>query len=151
MKRGIIVVSIVLMVLAMFGMIQASLFETTMKLGVGVSFLPFWMSALLMFLALILLINVLRGREKCEDKPVFNKEGILKTVFLAIVLIFYLILLEILGYFVSTFLFFFITIFILNRSHIIRITFWAAMFTFLLFAVFKWWLKSPLPTGLIGI
>lgn len=151
MKKGFIAVSIVLMVMSIFGMIQSSMFERTMKLGIGVGFLPFWMSAIIGFLAITLLIKALRGKMPYEDKPVFPKEGISWVVALAIVLIIYLILIDVIGYLTSTFLFFSITIFLLQRHKIINILLSAALFTFLLYAVFRLWLKSPLPTGFLGI
>lgn len=151
MKKGLITVTFILMAMALLGMIESSKLERTIKMGVGIGFLPFWMSAIIGFLALMLLINVLRGKIVFEDRPVFLKENISRVIFLVIALIFYLIFIEIIGYAISTFLFLFITIFILKRYGIISILFSSGVFTLILYTIFKLWLKSPLPTGLFGI
>ena len=151
MKKGLIGVSIVLIVMSIYVMVESSRFERTMKMGIGIGFLPFWMSAIIGFLALLLLINIFRGRITFEDKPVFPKENFFRMVSMVIALILYLISIDIIGYMISTFLFLFATIFILQRSRLIYVLFSAAVFTSILYGIFKLWLKSPLPTGLLGI
>ena len=137
--------------MALLGMIESSRLERTMQMGIGIDFLPFWMSAFIGILALILLITALRGKIKEPDQPLLPKENIPRVILVLIALLVYLILFETIGYVLSTFLFFVATIFILQRSRMMSIIFFGALFTFLLFAIFKVWLKSPLPTGLFGI
>lgn len=151
MKKGLIIVSIILMGMSLLGMIESSRLERTMKMGIGIDFLPFWMCAFIGILALILLITALRGKINESEKPLFPKENIPQVIFVVIALLAYLILFETIGYVLSTFLFFVATIFILQRSRMVNIIFFGALFTFLLFAIFKVWLKSPLPTGFFGI
>jgi len=151
MKKGLIIASIILMGMALLGMIESSRLERTMQMGIGIDFLPFWMSAFIGILALILLITALRGKIKEPDQPLLPKENIPRVILVVIALLAYLILFETIGYVLSTFLFFVATIFILQRSRMVNIIFFGALFTFLLFAIFKVWLKSPLPTGLFGI
>ena len=151
MKKGLIIASIILMGMALLGMIESSRLERTMQMGIGIDFLPFWMSAFIGILALILLITALRGKIKEPDQPLLPKENIPRVILVLIALLVYLILFETIGYVLSTFLFFVATIFILQRSRMMSIIFFGALFTFLLFAIFKVWLKSPLPTGLFGI
>ncbi|MDH4264632.1 MAG: tripartite tricarboxylate transporter TctB family protein [Deltaproteobacteria bacterium] len=151
MKKGLIIVSIILMGVSLLGMVESSRLERTLKMGIGIDFLPFWMSAFIGILAVILLINALRGKIKETDKPLFPRENIPRVIWVAIALLAYLILFETIGYVLSTFLFFMATIFILQRSRMMNIIFYGSLFTFLLFAIFKVWLKSPLPTGFFGI
>lgn len=151
MKEGLIIVSIFLILLSSIGMIESSKLERTMKVGIGVSFLPFSMSALVGFLAVILLISHLMGRFHYEDRPVFQKENLSRVILLGIALGIYIFLTDIIGYAISTFLFLFTTILILGRYRIIKVLISAALFTFILYGIFKLWLKTPLPTGLLGI
>jgi len=151
MKKGFITASIVLIVMSIYIVIESSQLERTMKMGVGVGFLPFWMGVIIGTLALALLIFVLRGKIAFEDKPLFVKESLSRVVPLVTAMILYLIFIEIIGYTISSFLFLFATMLLLRRSGIINILISAAVFTAFLYAIFKLWLKSPLPTGFLGI
>ena len=137
--------------MALLGMIESSRLERTMQMGIGIDFLPFWMSAFIGILALILLITALRGKIKEPDQPLLPKENMPRVVFMAIFLLAYLIVFEIIGYAYATFLFFAAMIFFLQRSRMIGAVFFGAVFTALLYAIFKLWLKSPLPSGPFGI
>lgn len=151
MKKGLIVTSIVLMFFSLIGMLESSRLQRTMKMGIGIGFLPFWMSAIIGILALILLINAIRGRYIHQDVTIFHGNSSLRVLFLAIALALYISLIDVIGYVSSTFLFLFFSILLLKRYRIINVLISAALFTFILYAIFKLWLKSPLPTGLIGI
>jgi hypothetical protein len=151
MKKGLIAISIILMGFALAGMIESSRLERTMKMGIGIGFLPFWMCAIIGVLAGILLIKVLRGKISDVDKPVFPQENMPRVFFMAILLLAYLAVVEFIGYISATFLFFIAIIFILERSRILGGIFYGAVFTSILYAIFKLWLKSPLPTGPFGI
>jgi len=151
MKKGLIAVSLILMGLALYGIIESSRLERTMKMGVGISFLPFWMSVAIGSLALVLLVNILRGKIQVEDKPIFQKERVSRVTTLVVLLCGYLLLIEGIGYVPSTFLFFSATIFVLRRGRIVNTLLASGGFTLLLYAIFRLWLKSPLPTGFLGI
>jgi len=139
------------MVMSFLGMIGSFNLEKNARIGLGAGFLPFLTFVLMGFLALILLINTLRGRMAVGDKPVFPKKNLFRLISLVVVLAIYLILFDTLGYLFSTFLFFFLTILILQKSRLVYALFSAALFTFLLHSIFKLWLKSQLPAGLFGI
>ena len=151
MKKGLITVSLILMGLALYGIIESSRLERTMKMGVGIGFLPFWMSVTIGALALVLLVNIFRGKIQVEDKPIFQKERVSRVTTLVVLLCGYLLLIEGIGYVPSTFLFFSATIFVLRRGRIVNTLLASGGFTLLLYAIFRLWLKSPLPTGFLGI
>lgn len=151
MKKGLIIVSIILMGISLLGMIESSRLERTMKMGVGIGFLPFWTSALIGILSLTLLIHVLQGKKSDAGPPLFPREKMARVGFMGIILFAYLILFEVIGYLASTFLFFAATILFLQRSRVMSVVISGAVFAFLLYAIFKIWLKSPLPTGFLGI
>ena len=151
MKKGLIAVSLILMGLALYGIIESSRLERTMKMGVGIGFLPFWMSVTIGSLALVLLVNILQGKIQVADKPIFQKERVSRVSTLVVLLCGYLLLIEGVGYVPSTFLFFSATIFVLRRGRIVNTLLASGGFTLLLYAIFRLWLKSPLPTGFLGI
>jgi putative tricarboxylic transport membrane protein len=151
MKKGLITISIILMGFSLLGMIEASRLERTMKMGVGIGFLPFWMCAIIGVLACILLVNVLRGKISDAGKPAFPKENMPRVLFMAILLLAYLAVLDTIGYVWATFLFFAAMIFSLDRSRLLGGIFYGAAFTSILYGIFKLWLKSAVPTGLFGI
>lgn len=151
MKKGLIIVSIILMGISLLGMIESSRLERTMKMGVGIGFLPFWTCVLIGALSSTLFIHVLRGKKRDAGPPLFPREKIARVGFMGIILFAYLILFEVIGYLASTFLFFAATILLLQRSRVMSVVISGAVFAFLLYAIFKIWLKSPLPTGFFGI
>ena len=151
MKKGLIAASTVLMAMSLFGIVESSRLERTMKMGIGIGFLPFSMSLAMGVLSLVLLVGVLKGKIKIKDEPICEKGGALRVVTVVAFLSAYIILIEGIGFVPSTFLFFCETIFILGRRRIVKILLTSAAFTLFLYAVFRVWLKSPLPTGFLGI
>ena len=151
MKKGLIAASMVLMALSLFGIVESSRLERTMKMGIGIGFLPFTMSLAMGVLSLVLLVGVLKGKIKITDEPICEKGGALRVITVVAILSAYIILIEGIGFVPSTFLFFCGTIFILGHSRIVKTLLTSAAFTLFLYAIFRVWLKSPLPTGFLGI
>jgi len=141
----------VLMALSLFGIVESSRLERTMKMGIGIGFLPFTMSLAMGVLSLVLLVGVLKGKIKITDKPICEKGGALRVVAVVAILSAYIILIEGIGFVPSTYLFFCGTIFLLGQRRIVKTLLTSAAFTLFLYAVFRLWLKSPLPTGFLGI
>jgi putative tricarboxylic transport membrane protein len=151
MRKGMIAASILLMGLSLYGIIESSRLERTMQMGVGIAFFPLSMSIVIGGLAVILLIGILKGKIQVKEKPIFEKGGFPRVVTVFGFLVGYLILIEGLGYTASTFLFFTATVFFLQRGHVLKTLLTSAACTFFLYAIFRLWLKSPLPTGILGI
>jgi putative tricarboxylic transport membrane protein len=151
MKKGLIAASIVLMALSLYGMVESSRLERTMQMGIGIGFLPFTMSLAMGVLSLVLLVGVLKGKIKIKDEPICEKGGAVRVVTVVVILSAYIILVEGIGFVPSTFLFFCGTIFVLRHGRIVRTLLTSAAFTLFLYAIFRVWLKSPLPTGFLGI
>jgi len=151
MKKGLIIASVVLMGMSLFGIIESSRLERTMQMGVGIAFFPLSMSLVIGILAVVLLVGVLKGKIKFKDKPLCGKGGTLRVVTVVAILLGYLIFIEGIGYVPATFLFFFAMIFIIGQGRVLKTLLTSAAFTFFLYAIFRVWLKSPLPTGFLGI
>jgi len=151
MKKGMIAASILLMGLSLYGIIESSQLERTMQMGVGIAFFPLTMSIVIGGLAVILLVGILKGRIQVKDKPIFQEGGFPRVLTVVALLLGYLILIEGVGYVPSTFLFFAAVVFFLQRGRILNTLLTSAACTFFLYAIFRLWLKSPLPTGILGI
>ena len=151
MRKGLIAVCMVLIGLSLYGIIESSRLERTMQMGIGIGFLPFTMSLLVGVLAAVLLIGVLKGRVKIKEEPICQPGGATRVITVLALLALYLILIEAIGYTLSTFLFFAASIHFLARGRVLKTVLTSAGFTFFLYAIFRLWLKSPLPGGFLGL
>lgn len=151
MKKGLIIVCVILIVLSVYGLIESSRLERTMKMGIGIGFLPFVMSLAIGGLSITLLVSILRGRAEIKDKLVFQPEGRSRVFVVVAFLMGYLFLIEWLGYAPSTFIFLAATIICLRRERVFNAVLMSFGLTVILYAIFRLWLKSPLPAGFLGI
>jgi len=123
---------------------------TKLKLGTlrqpGPGFFPFWGGLLLGACALILLLRSLKSRE-------WLGSGAIPWPALILVLgalLGYLLFLETLGFVIVTFLFL-LALFCFAEIGWIKHVAWSVIATSLVYALFKFWLKVQLPSGLFGI
>lgn len=151
MRKGLIISSLVLIALSLFGIIESSRLERTMKMGVGIAFFPLTMSIAIGVLAGILLFRIIKGKFPVKDKPIWEVGEGKRVAWLLLIFGMYILLIEPLGYVFATFLFFVTLVLFLGRGQVIKTIVTSAACTFLLYAIFRLWLKSPLPTGFLGI
>ncbi|MCX5917171.1 MAG: tripartite tricarboxylate transporter TctB family protein [Deltaproteobacteria bacterium] len=151
MRKGLIAASILLMGLSLYGIIESSRLERTMQMGVGIAFFPLSMSIGIGILAAVLLVGILKGKVEIKDEPICEKGGAWRVVTVVAILLAYIILIEAIGYVPSTFLFFAATVLFLGKGRILKTLLTSAACTFFLYAIFRVWLKSPLPTGFLGM
>ena len=151
MKKGLIITCVLLIVLSVYGIIESSRLERTMEMGIGIAFLPLAMSLAIGGLSIALLVGILRGRVEISNKPIFQPDGRSRIVVVFLLLVGYVFLIEVLGYVPSTFLYLAATIIFLRRERIVSALLMSVGLTVLLYAIFRLWLKSPLPTGFLGI
>jgi len=123
---------------------------TKLKLGTlrqpGPGFFPFWGGLLLGACALILLARSLKSRER-------RRFGAIPWPALIMVLgalLGYLLFLETLGFVIVTLLFL-LALFCFAEIGWIKHVAWSVIATSLVYALFKLWLKVPLPSGLLGL
>ena len=151
MRKGLIISCVLLTVLSVYGIVESSRLERTMTMGIGIAFLPFTMSLAIGGLSIAFLVNILRGRVEIADKPIFQPDGRIRICVVFLLLVGYVFLIEVLGYVPSTFLYLAATIIFLRRERIVSALLMSVGLTFFLYAIFRLWLKSPLPTGFLGI
>lgn len=77
MKKGLIISCVILIALSAYGFIESSRLERTMKMGIGIGFLPFAMSLAIGGLSIALLVSILRGRAEIKSRTsrFFSRTG----------------------------------------------------------------------------
>ena len=151
MKKGLIISCVILIALSAYGLIESSRLERTMKMGIGIGFLPFAMSLAIGGLSITFLGSVLRGRAEIKDTPIFQPDGRSRVFVVVALLMGYLLLIDWIGYAPSTFVYLAATIIFLRRERIFNAVLMSFGLTVFLYAIFRLWLKSPLPTGFLGV
>ena len=138
--------------LGIFVFIESNSFPET------AAFFPKLLSVLLIFFSLIIFINILQKNNieknkingNYNTKKITSKEGNNKTVYILLIgLILYTILIKYLGYVVSTIILVYYTIFSLNYEKKRSILFISIIIGFILYFIFKYIFKTPLPPGII--
>ncbi len=151
MRKGLIYTSLFLMALSLYGIVESSRLERTMEMGIGIAFFPLSMSVVIGVLSVVLLVGILKGKIRVKEEPIVAKGGAPRVLAVVGFISGYLILIEGIGYLPATFLFFSATVFFLGRGRLLKTLLTSAACTFFLYAIFRLWLKSPLPTGFLGM
>ncbi len=141
-KRGTILVSLALLFLAFLFLYVTFSFPS--EEGVGPATVPRLWIGLLIILNIYLIYRVIKGIED-EDKEEGKPQNALKFVVLMIV---YIGVLNILGYFISTFLFLIIAPLMLYYKRIINLILIALAWMVFVYYVFITMLHIPIPMGI---
>lgn len=116
--------------------------------GTEAGFLPFWLGASLAGLALLLLVRTIATREETGGQALaVPKEAGWRVARVLAALVAYALLLERLGYLLSTFLLFAFLIGVVGRQPWRMALGVAALLSLGFLALFQWWLQLPLPRG----
>ena len=147
---GTLVMSIVLAVFGIFWMIAAKNVPNKTGFGsLGPGFLPFWAGASLVFISVGLMIETLRTKHRNQSAPEktvgFFHRGHWLVLLTIIALLIYIILLSRLHFFINTFLLAAVGLALSGEPLRPRLLLVAALISFVLFAIFVFWLQIPLP------
>lgn len=117
----------------------------------GSGWMPLLLGVLMAFLATLLYISSVR-RSNSQDKSVDwpKGRGLVNNVGILVGLAVSVILLQLVGYLISTFVFLLGLLFLLGRYNWKFATGMATVSTAILYWIFKIWLAIPLPPGLIN-
>ncbi len=128
----------------------------SIKLGIGTlgnmgpGFMPLLMAVILLILSLLILLGIGGRYEDKEERSSLGWRNLLKPGSLVIALFGYLLLLEVLGYLITTFLLMSHMLFISEPKKRLTNIFVAAIVTILSFAAFRW-LQVQLPMGMFYV
>lgn len=118
------------------------------EFGLGAAFLPFWLGVLIAALSVALLLQA--GKRSSEaDAPVWPADGQAwrRLVAMLALLAGYVALLEPMGYGVATFLFLLCSMMALESRRWWNTVLISVLATGALAALFRGWLRAPLPRG----
>jgi len=152
MKKAEMITGVFLLVLSGLVVWQALEMPPSATFGPGAGFLPFWLGILLAVLATILFVSAWRREMTAkEDAPVFPGKQALFTIALVLsALGGYILLIEVVGYVVDTFLFVLFLVKVVEREKWPLALMLAVATTAGLFITFQILLKITLPSNMFG-
>jgi len=123
------------------------------RLGPGPGFFPFWLAIITAALAVVLFwqITFTKAAPYPENRVLPNREGGKRILAIFIGLVVCLFLLDPLGFRISLFLFLLVLPLALGVRNWVALAIFAVAGSFGVFHVFFYWLKVPLPIGILGI
>ncbi|MEW6671816.1 MAG: tripartite tricarboxylate transporter TctB family protein [Thermodesulfobacteriota bacterium] len=147
---GTLVMSIVLLLFGIFWMIAAKNVPNKTGFGsLGPGFLPFWAGASLVIISAFLMIGTLRIKLREKPEPAktvgVGHHGQWMVLLTILALLIYIILLSRLHFFINTFLLAAVGLALSGEPLKLRLLVVAALISFVLFAIFVFWLQIPLP------
>jgi putative tricarboxylic transport membrane protein len=152
MKKADLITGVFLLVLSGLAIWGASQMPPSATFGPGAGFLPFWLGVLLAVLATILFVSAWRRQATEKDsEPVFpGKQAIFAITSTLVGLAGYILLIEVLGYLVDTFLFIVFLMKAVEHEKWPLTLMVAAGTTIVLFMTFQILLKITLPSNMFG-
>ncbi len=141
-KRGTILVSLALLSLSVLFLYMTFSFPS--EEGVGPATVPRLWIGLLLILNIYLIVRVIKGIEDIDQ----NEGDPLKTLKFIILMIIYIGSLNILGYFIDTFLFLIIAPFMLYYKRIINLVIISCLWLVFVYYTFMMMLHIPIPMGI---
>jgi putative tricarboxylic transport membrane protein len=152
MKKADLITGIVLLMLSGYVIQEAWRMPESGTFGPGAGFLPLWVGIILAILAVILFTTAWRrqGIEKDNQSPFPEKRALIAITGVLGGLAVYILLIEVLGYIVDTFLYVTFLMGIVEREKWPRTVMVAAATTAGLFIIFKVILGITLPSNMFG-
>ncbi len=152
MKKADLITGVVLLVLSGFVIWEASQMPPSATFGPGSGFLPFWLGVLLAALATILFVSAWRrpATEKDSESVFPGKHALFAITSVLVGLAGYILLIEVLGYLVDTFLFIVFLMKAVEREKWPLTLMVAVGTTAVLFITFKFLLRITLPSNIFG-
>ncbi len=152
MKKAEMITGVVLLGLSGFVIWGALEMPPSATFGPGAGFLPFWLGVLLAVLATILVVSAWRSQATEKDSsPVFpGKQALFAITLVLVGLAVYILLIDVLGYIVDTFLFIVFLVKIVEREPWPLTLKLAVAATAGLFITFHLLLKITLPSNMFG-
>jgi len=113
----------------------------------GPNFFPQVLALLLGICAIFLIIRAIQGKA-LPQQEVIDKQGFISMVLSIGICLAYLFLMQIIGFAFSTMVFLFILMTFLKQKGILKRSFSALFASLLVWAIFRYFLVIPIPTGI---
>ena len=152
MKKAEMITGVFLLVLSGFVIWVALEMPPSSTFGPGAGFLPFWLGVLLAVLATILFVSAWRRQAtQKENESVFpGKQALFAIASVLVGLAVYILLIEVLGYLLDTFLFIVFLMKVVEREKWPLTLMVAVGTTAVLFITFQFLLQITLPSNMFG-
>lgn len=151
MKRVDLAVSIVLFLVGVWVLWQATLLPQFTVFGPGPEFMPNVVGGLLMLLATIQFVNSWRSSTVASEVSAPDRDGVFRVLVILFAVFLYVGLLETVGYLIMTFAYAAVMLISLGRYRWHLNLVLAAVITFSFYWAFVVALGVPAPKGLFGI
>ena len=152
MKKADLITGVILLVISGYVIQEALRMPPSATFGPGSGFLPFWLGVLLTVLAVILLATAWRRQatEKDSKSPFPGKRALIAIGSVLGGLAVYIVLIEVLGYLVDTFLYVAFLLGIVERERWPMTVGVAVLTTAGLYIIFRVLLGITLPSNMFG-
>jgi len=151
MKRIDQITAIILLLFSGYIIWQSSQMPIQAQFGPGRGFLPLWLGVILAVLSIALLFEaVKRPTDQDEPSPFPDKKGVLAVVLVVVGLIAYPLMMNALGYVLTTFIFVMFLMLAVQRNSILTTLLTSAIITLIMYLIFDLALKVRLPDGPFG-
>ena len=151
MRRGRIIACLCLAAIFLSAIVTSLGYSLTDALGPGPGFFPFWLSLVGFVLTGVILVENLRSRNASPLDFLPSREAALQAGAVVVALIAGAALFEPLGFRLTMLFFIAGLLWVLGARSPTAIAATAAAGSFGVFHVFLYWLKVPLPVGMLGI
>ena len=117
----------------------------------GPGFLFFWSGIVLCIMSLVILFGTFDRKKAGEpDKPIFGEISFKKIIFVSMAVFLYALLIEKLGFILVTILLFVFILGVVEKKGWLFTILSSSIVTSAAYLVFKTWLETQLPTGILG-
>jgi putative tricarboxylic transport membrane protein len=152
MRKGQIGSSIFLLFIGIFFFIEAQKFPIGRLTRPGPGFLPFWLGISMMIVSLALVIrSILKKDDSLPHENLWKGLKWHKIILTTIALLLYALVLESIGFSISTFVLIFFLFCVIGEMSWWGGAIGSILTSFLTYALFRQWLEVQLPKGLWGL
>ncbi|KAB7886847.1 tripartite tricarboxylate transporter TctB family protein [Poseidonibacter ostreae] len=114
----------------------------------GPNFFPQALSALLFIASIALIVQALKGNA-LKNLESINKKGFIRTSVTLVIAVSYLYLMQVIGFYISTVMFLFVTMRYLGQRNNLVTFFISLAIASVVYGIFSMFLKIPLPEGML--
>lgn len=158
-KYGDLITSVFFLIFGVWLIITAKMLPESAIVSIGPDFMPMVIGVIMVILAAILLVQSIMGIKKntAEIKPDEDKPEYKRVIESLVLSLAYVLLLQPVGFIVSTLVYLFAQIFVLapdvnrTKKDIIIFLIVDVVFTFIVFFLFRYGFKIVLPAGIFTI
>jgi len=148
-KKIDISVGSVLCVLSVAIFLYAGTYKGSGVSNYGPNVFPQFLAVMLFITSVLLIVNAVKGKSQTDLEGI-NLAGFIRTSITVGISIAYLIVMQFIGFFVSTFIFLYVMIQYLGQKSLVTRLISSFAVSIIVYLIFKDFLKIPLPSGFLS-